>query len=84
MLTIQTTEAKERLVELLRNVERGERVAITRQGQTIAHLVPVSEGEDSASYQCAVDDFFEAASKWESCSVSIEEVVRAKHEGRRY
>ena len=40
MREVQATEAKTRLAELLRVVERGETVAITRYGKTVAHLVP--------------------------------------------
>ena len=40
MQTIQATEAKARLAELLRTVEHGETVAITRHGRTIAHVIP--------------------------------------------
>ena len=40
MREIQVTEAKARLAELLRVVEHGETVAITRHGKPVAHLVP--------------------------------------------
>ena len=47
MRTVQATEAKAHLSELLRNVERGATVAITRHGQTIAHVVPARSGADA-------------------------------------
>lgn len=37
---VPATEAKARLAELLREVENGETVAITRHGRTVAHLTP--------------------------------------------
>ena len=40
MREIQATEAKTHLAELLRAVEHGETVAITRHGKPVAHLVP--------------------------------------------
>ena len=40
MREVQATEAKTRLAELLRAVENGEAIAITRHGKTVAHLVP--------------------------------------------
>ncbi|MXW93554.1 MAG: type II toxin-antitoxin system prevent-host-death family antitoxin, partial [Rhodospirillaceae bacterium] len=45
MQTISATEAKARLAELLRTVERGETVALTRHGAAIAHVIPVQESE---------------------------------------
>ena len=39
MREIQATDAKARLAELLRAVELGEVVAITRHGKPVAHLV---------------------------------------------
>ena len=45
MRTVQATEAKARLAELLRTVEHGESVAITRHGETIAHVIPARADE---------------------------------------
>ena len=84
MLVIQATEAKARLAELLRAVERGETGAITKRGHAVAHMVPAPEKDESISYQRAVEDFLEICSKWEPCPVSIEEAVRARNEGRRH
>ena len=42
MRTVQATEAKARLAEL---VEHGESVAITRHGETIAHVIPAHADE---------------------------------------
>ena len=39
MREIQATEAKTRLAELLRAVEHGEAITITRHGKAVAHLV---------------------------------------------
>lgn len=43
MLQVQATEAKAKFAELLRNVESGETVVITRHGKKIARLVPDAE-----------------------------------------
>ena len=40
MREVQATEAKARLSELLRSVELGESIVITRHGTAVAHLVP--------------------------------------------
>ena len=45
MYKMQATEAKARFAELLRIVERGETVMVTRHGRVVAHMVPVQAGE---------------------------------------
>ena len=40
-ITVNVQEAKTRLSELLRRVESGEEVVISRAGRPIAHLAPV-------------------------------------------
>jgi prevent-host-death family protein len=40
MATVGSYEAKTHLPELLRRVEAGERIEITRHGRVVAHLVP--------------------------------------------
>ncbi len=42
MFTVGTYEAKTRLSELLQRVAAGEKIAITRHGEAIAHLIPPS------------------------------------------
>ena len=44
MQTVRATELKARFAELLRNVERGETVVITRHGEAIAHADPRTRG----------------------------------------
>lgn len=41
--TVGAYEAKTRLPELLRRVEKGERITITRHGHPVAELVPASD-----------------------------------------
>lgn len=38
MITVNLTQARERLCELLHNLEIGQKVAITRRSKTVAHL----------------------------------------------
>ena len=45
MREVPTTEAKSRFAELLRVVEYGESIAITRHGKTVAYLVPTVDRE---------------------------------------
>ena len=56
MREFQATEAKTRLAELLRVVEHGEAIAITRHGKTIAHLVPAAT-QDRLHREKAVEQF---------------------------
>ncbi|MYE02288.1 MAG: type II toxin-antitoxin system prevent-host-death family antitoxin [Alphaproteobacteria bacterium] len=82
MRAVPATEAKARLAELLRTVERGETVAITRHGQTVAHMIPVPE-VDRASRKQAVADFRRRRSEWQSAGMSIEDILEARHLGHR-
>ncbi|MEM1154433.1 MAG: type II toxin-antitoxin system Phd/YefM family antitoxin [Pseudomonadota bacterium] len=51
MRTVQATEAKDRLAEILHAFERGKGFSITRHGKTIAHLVPVGTIDDTARHE---------------------------------
>ena len=80
MREIQSTEAKTRLAELLRNVEHGETIAITRHGKTIAHLVPANS-RDQAGREAAVERFLQLRAGWKNTGMSVEEILEARHEG---
>ena len=80
MREIQATEAKARLAELLRAVELGETVAITRHGKAVAHLVPASE-QERTNRQLAVQRFRQRRAGWDSIAFSTEEILAARHEG---
>jgi prevent-host-death family protein len=83
MREVQATEAKAHLAEVLRAVERGESIAITRRGRTIAHIVPAgSVGEPSRS--AAIDRFLDRRARWEKAGkMSTEEILAARHGGHR-
>ena len=82
MREVTATEAKARLAELLRAVELGETVAITRHGQTVAHVVPAGTGE-RAERKRAVARFRRRCSAWKPASMSIDEILSARHDGHR-
>ena len=82
MRTIQATEAKARLAELLRTVERGESVAITRHGETIAHVIPAPAGERD-NHKQIVDRFRRRRDEWQPAGMSIDEILSARHAGHR-
>ena len=82
MREVKITEAKSRLAEILRDVEDGESIAITRRGKAIAHLVP-PDTQSPEGNSAAVDRFLERRAKWHPVDMSIEEILEARHEGHR-
>ena len=83
MREVQATVAKARLAELLRDVERGESITITRNGKKVAVLVPIEDDERRRRRQ-AMDRFMEMRSKWKPTGMSREEILAARHEGHRF
>ena len=82
MREIQAAEAEMRLPELLRAVEHGETVAITRSGKTVAHLVPAVT-HDRASRKAAVERFRERRARWRRVAFSTDEILASRHDGHR-
>ena len=82
MKKIQATEAKAHLAALLRTVERGESIAITRHGKTVAHLVP-AHVQESDSRKQAVKRFRQRRAGWRRVAMTAEEILAARHEGHR-
>ena len=83
MREIAVSEARARLSRLLRDVERGETVAITRHGEAVAHLVPAGAGE-AVQRRRAVARFRRRRSAWKPASMSIGEILEARHLGHRF
>ncbi len=75
------TEAKSRFAELLRVVEHGESIAITRHGKTVAHLIPAVDHE-RASQKEAVERFRAWRRKRPRTGMTRDEILAARHEGR--
>ena len=82
MLRIQATEAKARLAELLRTVEGGATIAITRHGKVIAHLGPARAADEAARAE-AVDRFLRYRAGWKRTGMSTSEILAARHESHR-
>lgn len=80
MLTVGSYEAKTRLPELLRAVERGNVVTITRRGAPIARIVSVKEHtrEDTAAAIARIE-----AARAERPVVTTDEILSARDQGRR-
>lgn len=82
MREVNATEAKSHLAELLRTVERGESISITRHGKAVAHLIPAGHRERVLRKQ-AIDHFMEMRSSWKPTGMTREEILAARHEGHR-
>ena len=82
MREVQATEAKTRLAELLRVVEHGETVAITRHGKPVAHLVPAA-AQGRLNREEAVEQFRQRRARWEHISFTTDEILGLRHEGHR-
>lgn len=79
MQIIGSYEAKTRLPELLRQVERGENFTITRRGLPIARIVGVEESVDDRR---SVIERLKAA-RARRPSISVDELIAARDQGRR-
>src|SRR3954449_3233026 len=81
VIEVGTYEAKTRLPELLKRVEAGETVVITRRGKLIARIT--STGQDRAAEIAAtvgrIEDFRNTMPR-----MTAEEILSARDEGRRY
>ncbi len=82
MREIQATEARTRFAEILRDVEHGETVAITRHGKTIVHMVP-AQARERAEREEAVNRFLEWRANRAPTGMTREEILAARHEGHR-
>lgn len=80
MTTVSAYEAKTHLPRLIRAVEQGETVIITRHGKPVAQLAPV---EDHRADVAAVIARMKRA-RAKRPKVSVEEILTARDEGRRY
>ncbi|MDE2838153.1 MAG: type II toxin-antitoxin system prevent-host-death family antitoxin [Chloroflexota bacterium] len=88
MRTVQAAEAEIRLAELLREVEGGESVAITRDGRAVAHLVPVSAPSrsplTSAEREAAQAGLRRLRATVDFAPMTRDEILAARHGGHRW
>ena len=80
-MEVGTYEAKTRLPELLRAVERGETVIITRHGKPVAKLAPVEDRKREEALQ-AIERIKALRSRLPK--VPLEEILASRHEGHKY
>lgn len=81
MLEVGTYEAKTRLSQLLERVAAGETVTITNRGKAVARLVPVEE-DRHAELRELVEQML--AERDKRPRATVEELISARDEGRRY
>jgi len=81
MREIQASEAKARLPQLLDDVERGETLIIKRHGRAIARIVPEVDRRQE-EVDRALASIRELRKR--TLKASIEEILSAKEEGRKY
>lgn len=81
MRSIQASEAKTHLPRLLDEVERGETLIITRHGRPIARLVPEADRRIEEIGN-AIDGII--ALRKHTGRITVEEILSARDEGRRF
>jgi len=80
MRSVQASEAKTRLLQLLDDVEQGETVVITRHGRPIARLCPESDARQAA-LDTAIEEIRRSGRR--VGKISVAELLSARNEGRR-
>lgn len=87
MKEIPAAEAKAHLAELLRAVEQGESFSITRDGKSVAKLVPAAEpsaADGAEARRQAIERFRAERATWPKVHVTVEEILAWRHEGHKY
>lgn len=81
MKVVRSTDAEEHLPQLLDEVEQGEIVVITRNGNRIARIVPEAQRDADK-----VRDAIEAIKLFgrQSGTIAVSEILSARDEGRRH
>lgn len=90
MREVQASEAKTHLPALLRSVEQGESIVITRHGRPIARLTPDGEkqrADNNAAVQAILELRKQIQADWKKRGLpplTTEEIIAMKHEGHKY
>jgi prevent-host-death family protein len=80
VITVGAHEARTHLPRLLRTVERGETVIITRHGKPVAQLTPV---QDRRTVVAEVIERMKRA-RAKRAKVAVDEIIAWRHEGHKY
>jgi prevent-host-death family protein len=81
MATVSAYEAKTHLPRLIRAVEQGETIVITRHGKPVAKLVPV-DARDRGDVGEVIERMRRARAR--RPRVPLEELLAYRHEGHKY
>jgi prevent-host-death family protein len=81
MTTVTACGAKTHLPRLIRAVERGETVIITRHGKPVAKLSPIQD-QKRADVAEVIERMKRARAR--RPKVPLEELLAARHEGHKY
>lgn len=81
MRELDIAEAQSRLAELVRDAERGESVAITRDGKTAALLAPAPCERGAASRNESIERFLRLCAEWEPANATRAEILAWRREG---
>ena len=80
MTTVSAYEAKTHLPRLIRAVERGETVIITRHGKPVAQLGPIQDRR--AEVAEAIENIKQLRRRLPK--ISVDEIIASIHEGHKY
>ncbi|MDE2966675.1 MAG: hypothetical protein OXS30_04180 [Chloroflexota bacterium] len=81
---LQLSEVRESFDDVIARVEVGESVAIMRDGEVVAELLPGSEPKDDPETRReAYERFLEERAKWPRTNITREEILSSRHEGHR-
>jgi prevent-host-death family protein len=80
MIEVGTYEAKTRLPELLKKVEAGETVVITRRGKRVARIVSDEEALREQR-EAAIERIKSLRSRF--ANLTVEDILSARDEGRK-
>ena len=83
MREVQVPEASEQLMELLDAVQAGVSVAIRRNGEDVAFLLPACD-RDRIERFVAVEKFLRMRAEAGPIDTTLEEMMAWRHEGHRY
>lgn len=85
MRNVPVSEFKDKASELIAAAERGEEIVITRHGKPTVRLIAVAEGVDLQKRREALEGLAKLREDMRArgVSVSIEEAIAWKNEGRR-